>query len=59
MSIEEYTLLKELPAGCIQFVEITRGIDKTGIKLTELGEPTAVLTESEARKLIREMKQMV
>ena len=33
MSIEEYTLVKGLPVGYMQFVEIAREIDKTGVKL--------------------------
>ncbi|MEA4898485.1 MAG: sugar ABC transporter ATP-binding protein [Christensenellaceae bacterium] len=58
MGIEEYTLVKGLPVGYMQFVEIAREIDKTGIKLMVFDEPTAVLTESEAEQLIRVMKQI-
>ena len=58
MSIEEYTLVKGLPVGYMQFVEIAREIDKTGIKLLVFDEPTAVLTESEAQQLIQVMKQI-
>ena len=45
MSIEEYTLVAGLPVGHMQFIEIAREIDKTGIKLLVFDEPTAVLTE--------------
>ena len=58
MSIDEYTLVKGLPVGYMQFVEIAREIDKKGIKLLVFDEPTAVLTESEADQLIKVMKQI-
>ncbi len=56
MSIDEYTRVAGLPVGYMQFVEIAREIDKTGIKLLVFDEPTAVLTESEADQLISVMK---
>ena len=46
MSIDEYTKVQGLPVGYMQFVEIAREIDKTGVKLLVFDEPTAVLTES-------------
>lgn len=58
MGISEYTLVKGLPVGYKQFVEIAREIDKTGVKLLVFDEPTAVLTESEAEKLIGVMKKI-
>ena len=58
MSIDEYTMVKGLPVGYMQFVEIAREIDKRGIKLLVFDEPTAVLTESEADQLIKVMKQI-
>ena len=58
MSINEYTLVKGLPVGYMQFVEIAREIDKKGVKLLVFDEPTAVLTESEADQLIGVMKQI-
>lgn len=39
-------------------MEIAREIDKKGIRLLVFDEPTAVLTESEAEKLISVMKQI-
>ena len=42
----------------MQFVEIAREIDKTGIKLLVFDEPTAVLTESEADILIGVMEAL-
>ncbi len=42
----------------MQFVEIAREIDKTGIKILVFDEPTAVLTESEARNLLAAVKRL-
>lgn len=58
MSLDETTLVKGLPVGYMQFVEIAREIDKKGIRLLVFDEPTAVLTESEAEQLISVMKQI-
>ena len=56
MSIDEYTRVEGMPVGYMQFIEIAREIDKTGVKVLVFDEPTAVLTESEAQQLIRVMK---
>ena len=58
MDISEYTMVAGLPIGFMQFVEIAREIDKTGIKLLVLDEPTAVLTETEAESLLRAMRNI-
>jgi len=58
MGIDEWTMVQGLPVGYMQFVEIAREIDKTGIKLLVFDEPTAVLTESEATQLISVMKKI-
>ena len=58
MNIDEYTMVHGLPVGYMQFVEIAREIDKTGMKLLVFDEPTAVLTESEAEQLISVMKKI-
>ena len=58
MGIEEFTLVRGLPIGYMQFVEIAREIDKTGLKLLVLDEPTAVLTESEADSLLQAMRNI-
>jgi simple sugar transport system ATP-binding protein len=42
----------------MQFVEIAREIDKENIKLLVFDEPTAVLAESEADKLLAVMKKL-
>ncbi|MEG1863200.1 MAG: ATP-binding cassette domain-containing protein, partial [Oscillospiraceae bacterium] len=45
-----------LPVGYMQFVEIAREIDKEGVKLLVFDEPTAVLTEGEADRLLQAIK---
>lgn len=56
LNIEEHSLVAGLPVGYKQFVEIAREIDKTGIKLLVFDEPSAVLTESEAERLLNIMR---
>jgi len=58
MDIDENTRLGTLPVGYMQFVEIAREIDKTGVKLLVFDEPTAVLTESEAERLLEVMRMI-
>ena len=56
LSVEDYAMVAGMPVGYMQFVEIAREIDKTGIKLLIFDEPTAVLTESEAERLLDTMR---
>lgn len=56
LNIEEYVMVRGLPVGYMQFIEIAREIDKYGIKLLIFDEPTAVLTESEAERLLDAMR---
>lgn len=56
MGIDEMLPVRGLPVGYMQFVEIAREIDKANTKLLVLDEPTAVLTESEAERLLEAMK---
>jgi simple sugar transport system ATP-binding protein len=56
MNIDEYAKIAGMPIGYRQFVEIAREIDKTGIKLLVFDEPTAVLTEGEAERLLEIMR---
>lgn len=58
INISEMGLIKSLPVGYMQFVEIAREIDKLGVKLLVFDEPTAVLTESEADILIEVMQTL-
>ena len=56
LQIEDYIKVAGLPVGYMQFIEIAREIDKEGIKLLVFDEPTAVLTESEAERLLEVMR---
>lgn len=56
LSIEEYVKVAGLPIGYMQFIEIAREIDKANIRLLVFDEPTAVLTESEAERLLEIMR---
>ena len=56
MSISEDALVDGMPVGYMQFVECAREIDKKNVKLIVFDEPTAVLTESEAHRLLESMK---
>lgn len=58
MNVDEWLPIAGLPVGYMQFVEIAREIDKANIKLLVFDEPTAVLTESEADKLLDVMKKL-
>lgn len=58
LGIEEWTRVAGLPVGYMQFVEIAREIDKTNVKLLVFDEPTAVLTEGEADRLLKAMKDL-
>lgn len=56
LQIEDYVKVAGLPVGYMQFIEIARELDKTGIKILVFDEPTAVLTESEADRLLDAMR---
>ncbi len=56
LGVEEYAMVAGMPVGYMQFIEIAREIDKTGMKLLIFDEPTAVLTESEAERLLETMR---
>ena len=58
MDIDEFTMIAGLPIGHMQFVEIAREIDKTGLEILVFDEPTAVLAESEADNLLAAMKKL-
>ncbi len=58
MNIEAYTTVAGLPVGHMEFIEIAREIDKTGIKILVFDEPTAVLTETEAQNLLAAIKRL-
>ena len=56
LGVEDYARVAGMPVGYMQFIEIAREIDKTGIKLLIFDEPTAVLTETEAERLLETMR---
>ena len=56
LNIPETDHVGGMPVGYMQFIEIAREIDKTGMKLLIFDEPTAVLAESEAQKLLETMQ---
>ncbi|MDF2571915.1 MAG: xylG, partial [Sporomusa sp.] len=56
MNVDDWLPVAGLPVGYMQFVEIAREIDKQNIRLLVFDEPTAVLTESEADKLLDAMR---
>lgn len=56
LDVNEYT--SEMPVGHKQFIEIAREISRKDVKMIILDEPTAVLTESEADKLIESIKKL-
>ena len=58
MNIDDWVPIAGLPVGYMQFVEIAREIDKKNIKLLVFDEPTAVLAESEAEKLLDTMRNL-
>ena len=55
LSIDEWLPVAGLPVGHMQFIEIAREVDKERLRLLIFDEPTAVLTESEAEKLLETM----
>ncbi len=58
MEINPEVTVDKLPVGHMQFVEIAREIDKSNLKLLVLDEPTAVLTESEAERFLKCIRQV-
>ncbi|MEI3168702.1 MAG: hypothetical protein V8S58_12740 [Lachnospiraceae bacterium] len=57
LEVSEEQTVAGLPVGG-QLVEIAREIDKTNMKLIVFDEPTAVLTEIEAQRLLDTMKKI-
>jgi len=56
LSIDEWAPLAGLPVGHMQFIEIAREVDKQALRLLIFDEPTAVLTETEASRLLQAMR---
>lgn len=53
MQIDVRKKIAGMSVGFMQFVEIAREIDKENMKLIVFDEPTAVLTETEAERLLK------
>jgi len=58
LGIDEWLPMAGLPVGHMQFVEIAREVDKKHVRLLIFDEPTAVLTESEATRLLDVMRSL-
>jgi simple sugar transport system ATP-binding protein len=56
LTIDEWMPVAGLPVGHMQFIEIAREVDKASLKLLIFDEPTAVLTETDAEKLLQIMR---
>ena len=58
LNIEEWVKVAGLPVSFMQFVEIARELDKENLKVLVFDEPTAVLTESDADRLLESMRMI-
>ncbi|MCD2493062.1 sugar ABC transporter ATP-binding protein [Lacrimispora sp. NSJ-141] len=58
MDLDTDEMVGELPVGHMQFLEIAREIDKKGVRILVFDEPTAVLNETEASRLLESMKRL-
>ncbi len=58
LSVDEWLPMAGLPVGHMQFVEIAREVDKKNLRLLIFDEPTAVLTEGEATRLLEVMRSL-
>lgn len=58
VDIDINTVVAEMPVAHKQFTEIAREIERENTKLLVLDEPTAVLTEEEAKMLLQTMKAL-
>lgn len=58
LNVEEWVKVAGLPVSFMQFVEIARELDKENLKVLVFDEPTAVLTESDADRLLESMRMI-
>jgi len=58
LPLDPDTPVAGLPVGHLQFIEIAREVDKSGMRAIVFDEPTAVLAESEAERLLRVMRSL-
>ena len=57
LGVDEWLPVAGLPVGHMQFVEIAREVDKEKLRVLIFDEPTAVLTETEAERLLATMRE--
>jgi simple sugar transport system ATP-binding protein len=57
LGVDEWAPVAGLPVGHMQFIEIAREVDKQTLRLLIFDEPTAVLTETEAARLLQSMRR--
>jgi simple sugar transport system ATP-binding protein len=58
LGIDEWAPVAGLPVGHMQFIEIAREVDKERLRLLIFDEPTAVLTETDAERLLGVMRAL-
>ena len=58
LGVDEWLPMAGMPVGHMQFVEIAREVDKKNVRLLIFDEPTAVLTEGEATRLLEVMRSL-
>jgi simple sugar transport system ATP-binding protein len=58
LTVDEWAPVAGLPVGHMQFIEIAREVDKQQVRVLIFDEPTAVLTEGEATRLLGVMKDL-
>jgi simple sugar transport system ATP-binding protein len=58
LSIDEWLPVAGLPVGYMQFIEIAREVDKKEVRILVFDEPTAVLTETEADRLLGSLRRL-
>ncbi len=58
VNIDPDMLISEMPVGHKQFTEIARELERANARIIVLDEPTAVLTESEAKILLKALKKL-
>jgi len=58
LNIDEWIQVAGLPVGYMQFIEIAREIDKKNVRILVFDEPTAVLTETEAERLLDALRRL-
>ncbi len=58
LDVDPLDLVGELPVGHKQFIEIAREVDRSRARLLVFDEPSAVLAETEADRLLTTMKQL-